>query len=164
MKAELVYLFMLPLLCLYAFISQSETKLHAETNSASLTAVTMQDTIPYIIAQNYFVKNTVDSISDPTIESKDVFDSCFGFATRSGSQGKPTAVDFTREFAIAVILPKSNFAMNIIPVSLTTGNDDTIVFHYKIEEAGKQSFTSRSFVLLFVDKKFNRNLALKRIK
>jgi hypothetical protein len=130
---------------------------------ADIKTDTIPDTIPYTVAQNYFVKNTVDSITNPKIETEEAFKTYFGSATTMGKNGKPTAVDFTKEFAIAVVLPKTDIATIIVPVSLKKGSDNSMVFEYKVTLGNKQSYTSRPFLLLVVDKKFDGNLSLKLI-
>ena len=131
----------------------------AETKTAAI-----QDTIPYAVAQNYFVKNTVKAIENPKIENEADFNFYFGAATTMGKNGKPTAIDFAKEFAIAVVLPKTDIATIIVPVSLKKGSDNSLVFQYKTELGDEQSYTNRPFLLVIVDKKFDGNVILKRIE
>lgn len=130
---------------------------------ADIKTAAIQNAIPYTVAQNYFVKNTVDSITNPKIETEEAFKTYFGSATTMGKNGKPTAVDFTKEFAIATVLPITDVATTIVPISLKKGSDNSLVFQYKIELGYKQSYTSRPFLLVVVDKKFDGNLSLKLI-
>jgi hypothetical protein len=120
----------------------------------------VKDTIPYTIAQNYYVKNTVDTIANPKIETQKVFDTYFGMATTMGKNGKPTKIDFTKEYVIAIVLPKSDIMTSIKPISLQ--KEATIVLNYKIEQGSKQSYTSRPALLLVVDKKYNGRLITKQ--
>ena len=131
---------------------------------AEIKTAAIQETIPYAVAQNYFVKNTVDAIANPKIETEEVFNSYFGSATTIGKNGKPTAIDFSKEYVIAVLLPKTDTAASIQPVSLKKGNDNSIVFEYKVNLGNTQSYTIRPFLLLVIDKKFDGNLSLKQIK
>jgi hypothetical protein len=80
-----------------------------------------------------------------------------------GENGKPTIIDFAKEFAIAVVLPESNVATNINPVSLKKGTDGSVVFEYKVEIGNKLSYTIRPFLLLVVDKKFDGKVILSRL-
>ncbi|CAN1488976.1 hypothetical protein MCETHM1_00136 [Flavobacteriaceae bacterium] len=143
---------------------QSKKSEDKKTPIADIKTAAIQDMIPYTVAQNYFVKNTVDSIANPKIETEEAFKTYFGFATTMGKNGKPTAVDFAKEFAIALVLPKTDVATTIVPVSLKKGSDDSVVFQYKIELGDKQSYTSRPFLLVVVDKKFDGNVSLKLVK
>jgi hypothetical protein len=130
----------------------------AETKTAAI-----QDTIPYAVAQNYFVKNTVKAIENPKIENEADFNFYFGAATTMGKNGKPTAIDFAKEFAIAVVLPKTDTATTIQPLALIQTKDQSLVFEYKVILGNKQSYTSRPFLLVVVDKKFDGNVSLKQI-
>jgi hypothetical protein len=118
------------------------------------------DTIPYLIAQNYFVKNTVDSVPDPKIETEEDLKEYFGFSTTMGQNGKPTVIDFSSQFAIALVLPVTDLATTIQPVGLEKGKDASIQVRYRIEVGSKQSYTSRPFLLLVVDKKYDGPLSM----
>jgi hypothetical protein len=50
--------------------------------------------IGYVIAKNYYVKNSVETIDNPKIESKERFNEIFGMATLQGEDGKPTEINF----------------------------------------------------------------------
>jgi len=131
---------------------------------AEIKTAAIQETIPYTVAQNYFVKNTVDTIANPKIETEEVFNSYFGSATTMGKNGKPTAIDFSKEYVIAVLLPKTDTATTIQPISLKKEPNNSIVFEYKVNLGNTQSYTIRPFLLLVIDKKFDGNLSLKQVK
>jgi hypothetical protein len=148
-------------LCIGCQSKKMEDKKPAIDN---LKTAAIPDTIPYIIAQNYFVKNTVKAIENPKIETEAAFNSYFGAATTMGKNGKPTAIDFTKDYVIAVVLPNTNVSTTIKPVSLKSGKDNSVVFEYRVTLGNKQAYTSRPFLLLFVDKKFDGNVRLKRVE
>jgi hypothetical protein len=135
-----------------------------KTPLVEIKTIMIQDSIPYTIAQNYFVKNTVEAIENPKIETEAAFNSYFGLATTMGNNGKPTVVDFTKEFAIAIVLPKTDNATTIQPVALKKDANHSLVFEYKVAVGDKQSYTSRPFLLVLVDKKMDGELSLKRIE
>ena len=151
------------LLSAFFIACQSKKMENKKPPIAEIKTAAIEDTIPYAVAQNYFVKNTVDTIANPKIETKEAFNSYFGTATTMSKNGKPTDVNFTKEFAIAVVIPKTELATTVLPVSLKKGSDNSLVFQYKIELGDKQSYTSRPFVLLIVDKKFNGNVRLESV-
>jgi hypothetical protein len=140
---------------------QSKKENNPKTQITQEQVQNTQDAIPFTIAQNYFVKNTVDSITDPKIETQEVFNSYFGMATTMGKNGKPTKIDFTKQYVIAIMLPTTDFATTINPISLKKENGNTILFSYKIEKGNQQSYSSKPFSLLIVDKKYVGNLSLK---
>lgn len=149
-----------------AFFVACQSKKYEDKKSPNTNIKTaiIENTVPYTVALNYFVKNTVDSIANPKIESKEVFDSYFGYATTMGKNGKPTVVDFTNQFAIAVVLPKTDTATSIQPVSLKKGKDNSMVFEYKVSLGNTQSYTIRPFLLLVIDKKFDGKVRLESIE
>jgi hypothetical protein len=162
MKTQLFNLILLVVFCSTSCHSKKETMSDNKSNSGEMETKT--DEFPFVIAKNYFVKNPVDSITNPKIESEEVFNSYFGMATTMSKNGKPTTIDFDKEYAIAVVLPTTNIATKIKPVSLKKGKDDSVVLKYEVILGNKQSYTSRPFLLLLVDKKYNGNLSLKRVE
>jgi hypothetical protein len=77
-----------------------------------------------------------------------------------GQNGKPTVIDFSSQFAIALVLPVTDLATTIQPVGLEKGKDASIQVRYRIEVGSKQSYTSRPFLLLVVDKKYDGPLSM----
>jgi hypothetical protein len=161
MRTQLIVLFLLVAVFFGSCKSQQETKNYPKSNPEKTQMVV--DTIPYTIAQNYFVKNTVESIPNPKIETEEALKKYFGFATTMGKDGKPSVINFSNEFAIALVLPQTDLATTIKPVLLKKEKDNSILFHYQIEIGSKQSFTSRPFLLLVVDKKYDGNIILERV-
>jgi len=135
-----------------------------KTSLIKIKTTMILDTIPYTVAHNYFVKNTVEAIENPKIETEAAFNSYFGAAATMGNNGKPTVVDFTKEFAITIILPTTDRTTTIEPVALKKAADHSLVFEYKVVVGDKQSYTSRPFLLVLVDKKMDGELRLKRIE
>lgn len=107
--------------------------------------------ISYQQAQNYFVKNTVDSLSQPRITTRVDFENIFGPATTMGTAGKPTPINFAKQAVIALILPETQSAVTITPQRLQQQGDRLLLF-YKKETGAPQSFTARPYLLLIIDK------------
>src|SRR5699024_5171205 len=82
--------------------------------------------IPYKIAENYFLKNTVEEVDQTKIETSDQFEEYFGMATTMGEKGTPTPIDFSREYVIPIALQKTRHKTQINPVSLVQDNDDLV--------------------------------------
>ena len=59
--------------------------------------------IPFIVTKNYFTKNTVKrgGLENPKIETKENFDGIFGAATTMN--GKPSEINFSKQYVIAVV-------------------------------------------------------------
>jgi hypothetical protein len=160
-KKNIQFFVSLQLIVIFFAFCHSQKQTTGYTNNNPEKIQMAVDTIPYSIAQNYFVKNTVESIPNPKIESEETFKTYFGAATKMGENGKPSTIDFAKEYAIAVLLPAGNVTTTIHPVSLKKGTDGSVVFEYKVETGNKLSYTSRPFLLLIVDKKFDGNVILR---
>lgn len=115
--------------------------------------------IPYIVAKNYFVKNTVQKLDHPKIETAEQFNEIFGMATTMGKDGKPTEIDFEKQNSIALILPETDIATTIEVVSLQKNGHGKITFRYKRTVGQKQSFTIRPNVVVLIDKSENGDIA-----
>ena len=137
--------------------SKSTTNVQHEKAAPNTNSV-----IPYVVAERYFTKNTVEDANlTLQITSKNDFDKYFGSATVMGNDGKPTPIDFSKQYAITVIGKKSNNKVNILPLSLESENN-TITLQYKEETEEKQTHTSRALLILLVDKKYNGNIKFER--
>ncbi|MFC6100495.1 hypothetical protein [Olivibacter domesticus] len=128
---------------------------HAK-DSTTITSVATNAVIPFFEAKNYFVKNTYknEEVATLKITSQEEFDNVFGPATVMGEKGKPTQLDFSKQYALAVITPVTNKETSLRVNSLTYRNTE-IVLDYKITEDESQSFTTQPFLLILVDKEYS---------
>ena len=108
--------------------------------------------IQFQIGKNYFVKNTIDSIANPLIETQAPFDSIFGMATVMGEEGKPTAIDFSKQSVIAVMIPETEYITNIVPVKLSKNNEGKLIFSYAINQGKKATSTMVPSCILIINK------------
>ncbi len=69
-----------------------------------------------------------------------------------GADGKPTIIDFTKQYVIAFTEKETDVETALIPESLTKVRKN-IVLKYKIKRGSKTTFTMRPFLMLVVDKK-----------
>ena len=69
--------------------------------------------IAFEVAKNYFFKNNQEIPSSPKITTAEEFGKLFGMATTMGEDGKPTEIDFTKQFVLAIVLPVTNLATEI---------------------------------------------------
>jgi hypothetical protein len=69
-----------------------------------------------------------------------------------------------KRIVIAIVLSKTENATTIQPVALKKDANHSLVFEYKVAVGDKQSYTSRPFLLVLVDKKMDGELRLKRIE
>ncbi len=115
-------------------------------------------------ARNYFVRNTVTDIADPRIMTAVEFDAVFGMATTMGADGRPTEIDFEQEFVIAVILPETDTATEVIPDRLEKDGNGGITLWYRRTVGAEQSFTTRPFAAIIVDRSESAPVELKEMK
>jgi len=148
-------------LSLFALACQNNTKINnANTNSA--TNKTTE--VSFTIAKNYFVNNTVSKLDNPKIETEVQFSQVFGMARTMGDDGKPTEIDFSKQYVIALILPETDLSTNIEAINLQKSANNEITLNYKVVRGQKQSYTMRPSLLLIVDKKDNGAVKLNENK
>jgi len=108
--------------------------------------------INFTVLKNYFVKNTVTNLVNPKIETAEKFNEIFGMATTMGENGKPTQVDISKQYIIAVVLPVTEFATSLQIIRLQKNAQNQIKLTYKSIVGKKQSFSIRPFIAIAVDK------------
>lgn len=118
--------------------------------------------VPYTIAENYCLKNTFNSkqLSSPKITSQIEFEKIFEKSTTMDENIKPTSIDFSKQYVIAIVSKATRnnsviYANNLI----VKGNEITLL--YRIEDGEKQSNKMQSTLILIVDKKYQGNIRLK---
>lgn len=111
--------------------------------------------IPYKVTKGYFVKNTFkkDHLAEPKITNQKQFDAIFGTATFMGENGKPTTINFKKQYVIAVIIKETDLNTTLTPISLKKKSGN-IVFEYTIVTGEKQTATVRPLLMIVVDKKY----------
>lgn len=119
--------------------------------------------IPYIVANRYFVNNTVKSIDSPKITTQAEFDKIFGAATAMGEDGLPTKINFSKQYVIAVIKPETDYSTTLVPIGLQKEENGEIVFSYKVEKGEKQSYTTVPCLIIVVDNSTSGNVVLEEI-
>ena len=148
----------------------------ALTTAETTTATQQPYAVPYTIAQGYFVRNDVDSLPSNRIITREQFDSLFGMATVMGANGKPTPIDFDRQFVIAVDAPVTNRITSIVPISLEfvpasiastnarakVAAGTTIEFTFKTQYGTPQSFSTHPVLILVVDRRYDAPVVLHR--
>lgn len=110
--------------------------------------------IPYTKANGYFVNNTVQFVPQTPITSQEQFDQYFGMATVMGKDGRPTEIDFSKQFVLAVTTPETNIATEITPESLRKSDNGNLVFTYRIVQGEKQSYSTHPCLILIVSDKY----------
>ena len=129
----------------------------AEGNGASNEAA-------FKVAKNYFFNNGQEIPSSPKITTAEEFEKLFGVATTmgerrrvsdgtSGMDGKPTPIDFTKQFVLAIIMPVTNLSTEITPLRLEE-QGDTLYYFYDAKPGEAQSYSTQPISLVILDKKY----------
>jgi hypothetical protein len=138
--------------------SRKENKVEPRENQSKKT------TLKYRVAKNYFVQYNVEQLQSVKIDTKEKFSEIFGMATTMGPEGKPTAIDFEKEYVIAVLHPETNSETHIEPLELQKYESSEMELSYRIKTGGKQSYSTRPFFALIVEKSETGNIRLQEIK
>lgn len=137
---------------------------HSSSNEANqekdtTEAVSTETTVPYTEAKNYFVKNTFPDgeLTSAKFDTQTTFDAVLGSATTMGENGKPTPIDFSKQYVIALIGKSSNTATQLA-VSGLSQTDSTLTLKYTETVGATQTYSSRPVLLLLVDKQYQGKL------
>ena len=120
--------------------------------------------IPFSVIKNYFVNNSVKKISNPKIETIEKFNEIFGMATTMGKEGKPTQIDFSNQYVIAVLKSETDLSTIIEPYNLQRNEKGEIVLSYKYKTGEKQSYSILAYFAIIVSKSEKGNIVLNEIK
>lgn len=107
--------------------------------------------VPFSVARNYFVNNSVEQLPSAPITSREQFDRFFGAAAVMGKDGQPTPIDFSRQYVIAVAKPASDRQVSLDPVSLQSTADGRLRFAYRTVMGRSLSYSSRPCLVIIVD-------------
>lgn len=107
--------------------------------------------IPYTTLENYFVRNDVDCSKQQRliINSKADFEKYFGMAATMG--GRPTEVNWKKQFVVALIMPETKRATSVEPVNVKV-QDDVLVFSYHVKKGDRISHSMVPFTAVAIDK------------
>ena len=109
--------------------------------------------VVFEVAKNYFFKNDQEIPASPKITTAEDFGKLFGMATTMGNDGKPTEIDFTKQFVLAIVLPVTNLATEITPDRFEE-KGDTLFYFYDAKVGEAQSYSTQPISLIILDKKY----------
>ena len=109
--------------------------------------------VTFEVAKNYFFKNDQVIPEYPKITTEEEFNKLFGMATVMGKDGKPTAIDFTKQFVLAIVLPETDFATEINPVKVEE-KGDSLLYTYDVKTGEKQTFSIQPVSIIILDKQY----------
>jgi len=133
-------------------------------NSVKPSDSVLNENVPFREAKNYFVKNNVDAaLDDPKFETKQEFDQVFGMATTMGENGKPTPIDFSKEFAVAQIEDPSIQSVSLKPISIRK-NSNILEIKYRKTIGENQSYSTQTSMILIIDQKYEGDVNFVEVK
>ncbi len=112
--------------------------------------------VPFVVAHNYFVRNDVTGPVPAKIGSLDEFEQYFGMAAFMGKNGQPTAIDFDKQFVLAIVLPVTDVATEIIPQKVEAKGDQ-LLYSYEVKTGQQQSFSIQPVSIIMIDKQFENH-------
>lgn len=117
--------------------------------------------VTFEVAKNYFFKKGSDVLPEgQKITSEEAFNNLFGMATTMGKDGKPTTIDFTKQFVLAVVLPVTDYSTEIKPVKLEE-KGGSLLYSFEVKKGEKQSYSIQPISLIVIDKKYeNKEVVL----
>lgn len=117
--------------------------------------------IPFVEARNYFVSNQVHEVPSK-IDNRADFEHYFGTAAYMDKDGTPTAIDFNRQYVIAVAPPAGRQATVLKAKELKKENGQ-IIFTYRQQTDSSISriFSSRPLLLIVVNKEHDGQVVLR---
>ncbi|MPS71663.1 MAG: hypothetical protein E2590_00750 [Chryseobacterium sp.] len=125
---------------------------------------TLNEEVPYKEAKNYFVKSNINAaIDSPKFETQQEFEKVFGTATTMGGNGKPTPIDFSKEFVVAQIEDPSTQTIELKPVSIRK-NSNILEIKYKRIAGENQSYTTQTAMILIIDRKYEGDVNFEEVQ
>jgi hypothetical protein len=131
----------------------------AQTKHKRNNVQTIEIDIPFQVAKGYFVNNSFkkDSLPNAKITTQEEFDELFGRATVMGKNGKPTPINFEKQFVIAVIGRVTDLYVKMTPISLKK-KANKILFKYSTLTGKKQSSFMQPLTMIVVDKNYTEQV------
>ena len=112
--------------------------------------VLKESKITYQTASNYFVKNNCSGSVENPITSQEAFDKIFGMATTMGKDGKPTSIDFSKSYVVAIVDSLTDKRIDLLPVSVEKKND-TLEVKYSKNIGEVRSYSTQPNLIFILD-------------
>ena len=114
------------------------------------------ENVPFEVAKNYFFKNNQEIPTSPKITTAEAFNQLFGMAAFMGKNGMPTPIDFDKQFVLAIVLPVTNVATEIIPQKVEVKGNQ-LFYSYEVKTGKQQSFSIQPVSIIILDKQFENH-------
>jgi len=127
--------------------------LFAACNTAKKSSENENQPIAFKEAHNYFLRNDAPEMVNALFTSQEQFDRFFGCATTMGKDGRPTPINFTKLAAIALVVPATEIATEITPLSVQV-QDGKLVCDYEVKRGQNIGYTTQPLKILIIDGKY----------
>lgn len=118
------------------------------------SCTSVNDNVEYIEAKNYFCSSDTTFTHAVKIVSQKEFDEYFSAAAYMDDDGKPTHIDFNKQFVIAKILPLTDRDTCFKPLALKITGKHELELSYSLYYGEKQIYTMKPISILIVDRKY----------
>ena len=105
--------------------------------------------VAFEVARNYFFQHGQDIPASPKITSEEDFGRLFGMAAVMGKDGQPTAIDFSRQFVLALVLPVTDRDTEVTPLKVER-RGNTLYYIYKVRTGARQSFSIQPMSIIIL--------------
>ena len=75
--------------------------------------------------------------------------------------GKPTEINFSKQYVIAIVGDETDIATEMSPVSLQRDDKNQVTLNYKVRKGNKQSFKIRPLLIVVADKSYEGAVNIK---
>ena len=132
-----------------------------QTNPSISDCNDASNEVAFEVAKNYFYKNNPKGLpACPKITSDEVFNALFGMATTMGENGKPTEIDFTKQFVLAVVLPATDVETEVNPIKVEE-RGDSLLYTFEVKKGEKLTYSIKPLSIIILDKKYaNKEVVL----
>lgn len=110
--------------------------------------------VNFTVAKNYFFKNGAEIPENPKISSAEEFQNLFGMAAVMGQDGMPTAIDFSKQFVLVVVLPVTDVYTEIQPLDVKVQGGE-LVYEYSVKTGEKMTYSMRPMALIVLDREYD---------
>ena len=158
-KASTLSIAIIAAMTLFSSCKQNQKQNEANPEEAILGK---PSEVKYTVAENYFIKNGAVLPENHKITDQETFNQIFGMATTMGENGKPTEIDFEKQFVYAIETGPVQKETTLVPGLLLNHYDGQLVFHYNVKQGADISYTIRPVLIIIVDKNLE-NMPIKLV-
>ena len=124
-----------------------------QTNPSTSDCNDASNEVAFEVAKNYFYKNNPKGLpACPKITSDEVFNALFGMATTMGENGKPTEIDFTKQFVLAVVLSATDVETEVNPIKVEE-RGDSLLYTFEVKKGEKLTYSIKPLSIIILDKR-----------